>query len=191
MAEDASTRRWRSCGFTAARWWISRRTSAAATTDWRDSYLAQGEQKQQQLDLMLRYAESNQCRMAALVRHFGDLRRCAQALRHLRFLRAGRLRRAALPPGHRAEHSAAARIARSTALPSGARATGKLHSELFPRAELTPQCVRGSAGRAGARGSGAAHEAVFEKDGKDIPYRKASLTAAGNAVDEPGRLELR
>ena len=40
---------------------------------WRESYIAQGEQKQQQLDLMLRYAESNECRMAALVRHFGDL----------------------------------------------------------------------------------------------------------------------
>ena len=32
---------------------------------WRESYIAQGDQKQQQLDLMLRYAESNECRMAA------------------------------------------------------------------------------------------------------------------------------
>ena len=40
---------------------------------WRDSYIAQADQKQQQLNLMLRYAESSECRMAALVRHFGDL----------------------------------------------------------------------------------------------------------------------
>src|SRR5205807_4859255 len=39
---------------------------------WRDPYIVQGEQKQKQLDLMLRYAESSGCRMAALVRHFGD-----------------------------------------------------------------------------------------------------------------------
>jgi len=40
---------------------------------WREPYIAQGDQKKQQLDLMLRYAESSECRMAALVRHFGDL----------------------------------------------------------------------------------------------------------------------
>ena len=40
---------------------------------WRDSYIAQGEQKRAQIDQMIRYAESNQCRMATLVRHFGDL----------------------------------------------------------------------------------------------------------------------
>ena len=40
---------------------------------WRESYIAQGDQKQQQLDLMLRYAESSECRMASLVRHFGDI----------------------------------------------------------------------------------------------------------------------
>ena len=68
---------------------------------WRESYIAQGEQKQQQLDLMLRYAESSECRMAALVRHFGDLADARKAVRHLRFLRARRLRRAALPPRHR------------------------------------------------------------------------------------------
>ena len=90
-----STRRWRSCGSTAARWWITPRTSAAATTGWRESYIAQGEQKQQQIDLMIRYAESNQCRMASLVRHFGDLADGREALRHLRFLRAGCVRRPA------------------------------------------------------------------------------------------------
>ena len=40
---------------------------------WRESYVAQGEQKRAQIDQMMRYAESNQCRMATLVRHFGDL----------------------------------------------------------------------------------------------------------------------
>ena len=40
---------------------------------WRESYIAQGEQKRAQIDQMIRYAESNQCRMASLVRHFGDL----------------------------------------------------------------------------------------------------------------------
>jgi superfamily II DNA helicase RecQ len=33
-------------------------------------------------------------------------------------------------------------------------------------------------------------DAVFEKDGKSIPYRKASLTPAGEAIDENTPLEL-
>ena len=40
---------------------------------WRESYIAHGEQKRAQIDQMIRYAESNQCRMRTLVRHFGDL----------------------------------------------------------------------------------------------------------------------
>ena len=40
--------------------------------NWRQPYLAQGEQKRSQVDQTIRYAESNQCRMSALVRHFGD-----------------------------------------------------------------------------------------------------------------------
>src|SRR5258708_15806804 len=40
---------------------------------WREPYLTQGEQKQSQVNQMIRYAESNQCRMSALVCHFGDL----------------------------------------------------------------------------------------------------------------------
>src|SRR5436189_2344413 len=40
---------------------------------WRESYIAHGEQKRAQIDQVIRYAESNQCRMSTLVRHFGDL----------------------------------------------------------------------------------------------------------------------
>src|ERR1700722_4453599 len=41
---------------------------------WRESYLAQSEQKKLQLQQMQRYTQTSQCRMSALVRHFGDLR---------------------------------------------------------------------------------------------------------------------
>jgi superfamily II DNA helicase RecQ len=40
---------------------------------WRESYIAQGEQKQAQIAGMIRYAEGNECRMSTLVRHFGDI----------------------------------------------------------------------------------------------------------------------
>ena len=45
---------------------------SAGSEAWRDSYIAQGEQKQAQIEAMIRYAQSQQCRMSSLVRHFGD-----------------------------------------------------------------------------------------------------------------------
>ena len=39
---------------------------------WRSSYIQQGDQKRAQIDQMIRFAESNQCRMTSLVHHFGD-----------------------------------------------------------------------------------------------------------------------
>ena len=70
--------------------------SAAARDDWRESYIAQGEQKQAQIDADDPLCGSNQCRMSSLVRHFGDLAD-AEALWDLRFLRARKLRGAAVP----------------------------------------------------------------------------------------------
>ena len=52
--------------------------------------IAQGEQKQAQIEAMIRYAQSSQCRMSSLVRHFGDIGGQPEALRDLRFLRAGK-----------------------------------------------------------------------------------------------------
>src|ERR1019366_4624433 len=39
---------------------------------WRASYITQGEQKRAQIDQMIRFSESNQCRMMSLVRHSCD-----------------------------------------------------------------------------------------------------------------------
>jgi RecQ family ATP-dependent DNA helicase len=40
--------------------------------EWRAAYLLQAEQRRAQVERMARYAELRQCRMAALIRHFGD-----------------------------------------------------------------------------------------------------------------------
>jgi DNA topoisomerase III len=46
---------------------------------WRSSYILQGDQKRTQIDQMIRFAESTQCRMMSLVRHFGDTSDSAMA----------------------------------------------------------------------------------------------------------------
>jgi len=40
--------------------------------DWRDSYSIQSERRRAQIELVMRYTGTSQCRMSALVRHFGD-----------------------------------------------------------------------------------------------------------------------
>ena len=47
--------------------------------DWRTAYERQREHKQEQLDQMLRYAETRACRMLHLVQHFGDQADSGQA----------------------------------------------------------------------------------------------------------------
>ena len=46
---------------------------SAGQGQWRESYIAHGEQKRAQIEHMIRFASANQCRMSSLVRHFGDL----------------------------------------------------------------------------------------------------------------------
>ena len=48
------------------------RVRAAGATGWRAGYKAQLEHRRAQLKAMIHFAETPQCRMSALVRHFGD-----------------------------------------------------------------------------------------------------------------------
>ena len=67
---------------------------------WRESYIAHGEQKRAQIDQMIRYAESNQCRMSHAGASLRRPRRRTEGVRHLRFLRRRAVRRATVPDGH-------------------------------------------------------------------------------------------
>ena len=128
---QCSTRRWRSSGSTAARCVDFAENVSRGHDHWRESYIAQGDQKQQQLDLMLRYAESSECRMSALVRHFGDLADAQHACGICDFCApadcAGQLFR----PATDAERAAALSVISILRSNSG-RTTGKLHAEVCP-----------------------------------------------------------
>ena len=156
---------------------------------WREPYIAQGEQKKQQLELMHRYAESSQCRMAALVRHFGDFADARKPCGKCDFCAPSGCIGQRFRPATAPESRAAARILAGLSS-EGARATGKLHSELCPQGELSRDAFEEVLGALARAGLVRLAEAVFEKNGKPIPYRKASLTAAGNAVEEGSPVEL-
>jgi len=156
---------------------------------WRESYIAQAEQKQRQLDLMFRYTNGGQCRMAALVRHFGDLADGQTACGICDFCAPGACLGQPFRPATEAERAATHRIV--AALRSGgAKSTGKLHGELYPSGELTRDQFEEVLGAMARAGLVRLTEAVFEKDGRTIPYRKASLTPAAAELDTKGTTEL-
>ena len=156
---------------------------------WRESYIAQGEQKRAQIEQMIRYAESNQCRMATLVRHFGDLADGQKPCGICDFCAPGQCAAQRFRTATEAERTALLRVV--AALRSGgAKSTGKLHGELCPNREMSRDAFEEVLGAMARAGLVQLSDAVFEKNGKQIPYRKVSLTRAGYAVDERTPVEF-
>jgi DNA topoisomerase III len=149
---------------------------------WREAYSAQGEQKKQQLELMHRYAESSECRMAALVRHFGDLTDARKPCGKCDFCAPSECVGQRFRAATAVEISTAAR-ALERLRTEGARATGRLHGELCRSGELSRDEFEQVLGALARAGLVRLVEAVFEKDGKAIPYRKASVTPLGTEVE--------
>jgi superfamily II DNA helicase RecQ len=159
---------------------------------WREPYIAQGDQKKQQLDLMLRYAESSECRMSGLVRHFGDLADAQNACGICDFCAPGDCVGQRFRPATDAERAAALSVVEALRS-GGGRSTGKLHAEVCPHGELTRDAFEEILGAMARANFLRLVNAVFEKDGKTIPYRKASLTPDGEALEEivPGDLLMK
>ena len=157
---------------------------------WRDSYLGQIQQRSIQLELMLRYAACNQCRMAALVRYFGDHSDKQQWCGMCDFCApercvVQRFRDASFP-----ETRIALRVLAE--LSGGiAKSTGRLHSELCGSGELDRNDFEELLAAMGRSGLLALRDAKFEKDGKQILYRTAQLTREGAAIDHAEPLPLR
>jgi len=160
-------------------------------TGWRESYLAHGEQKKAQIDLMIRYAETNQCRMATVVRHFGDTADGRAACGICDFCAPADCVAQQFRQATTEEAEAAHRVLER--LRSGEqKATGRLHSDLFGSSNDgisrdTFEEVLGAMARAGLVKLA---DAVFEKDGRQIPYRTVRATSAGREVEPEEPLEL-
>jgi DNA topoisomerase-3 len=141
---------------------------------WRETYAAQANQKLQQLDLMLRFAESNECRMAALVRHFGDFAGARQPCGICDFCAPEACVGQRFRPATTREHMTA--VAVMTALrKGGGKTTGRLHTELEPEGGMTRDAFEDVLGAMARAGLVRLTSEVFEKDGRSIPYRKVNL----------------
>ena len=150
---------------------------------WKPAYLLQAEQRSTQIELVIRFSSSNACRMSTLVRHFGDTADgkincglcdfCAPAACIVQRYRTA------------TEREKATLFRVQEALRSrGSTATGKLHSELFPTADMSRDSFENVLGAMARAGLLLQADAVFEKSGKRIPYRTVRLTPQGQSVTE-------
>jgi superfamily II DNA helicase RecQ len=158
------------------------------TEDWRDSYIAQGEQKQAQIEAMIRYAQSNQCRMSSLVRHFGDTTDSRKPCGICDFCAPANCVAQRFRAATAMEETLAREVLDS--LRGGGRSVGKLHTELCAKNGLDRDGFEELIGAMARAGLVQLVDSVFEKDGKQIPFRKATLTRDAAYVGEDTPLEL-
>ena len=150
---------------------------------WREPYVAQRQQKRAQIDQMMRYAESTQCRMGALVSHFGDLADGQKPCGICDFCAPGECTAQRFRHATEAERAAFLRVVRALRT-GGTKSTGKLYGEQYPAHEFSRDAFEEVLGAMARTGLVQISDAVFEKDGKPIAYRTARLTEAGYAIGE-------
>jgi DNA topoisomerase-3 len=147
---------------------------------WRASYVEVLEQKRAQIDLTIRYAEGNECRMSSLVRHFGDLADAGSPCGICDFCAPEGCVAQQFRSPTETERAAAAR-ALAALRDAGARPTGRLYQEICADLDLSRDSFEEVLGALARAGRLRVSEEKFEKDGKRIPFRKVSL--ASGAVE--------
>jgi ATP-dependent DNA helicase RecQ len=162
-----------------------RRTPAGSPGSWRTAYEAQHAFRRTQLDSMVAFAQTQQCRMSALIRHFGDTADAHRPCGKCDFCSPSTASAQCFAEPSPAQARDLRTILRALGnAPS--RATGKLFTDLAPN--LEPAVDRGlfdalldSLARAGLI---TLMSATFTNaEGRELPYRKAALTHEGRSDD--------
>jgi RecQ family ATP-dependent DNA helicase len=161
----------------------------AGESGWKNAYSVQAQFRAEQFEKVLRYTTQNECRMAALVRHFGDVddanKPCAvcdvcdpagAVLRQFR--RATQQEREWM--------QAIVEELRGVDY----KATGTLQRNLGLADRLNRSEFDALLGAMVQAALIAIEDAVFEKDGEVKKYRKASLTESGRELRAGSAIEL-
>jgi DNA topoisomerase-3 len=152
---------------------------------WRDGYEAQRTQKSEQLEEMLRFADCSQCRMATLVRHFGDVRDGRTNCGICDFCAPNDCVAQLFRDPTAAESRLAEKVLELLVKP-GTLAAGRLHSDIGGEAAVPRRDFERLLGGLARAGLVRLEEASFEKDGKSISFRKVHITMDGRAEAQAG-----
>jgi DNA topoisomerase III len=156
--------------------------AARGTLDWRKSYLAHRAHKMAQFERMISFCESAGCRMQALVRYFGDIEESEQRCGICDFCDPEGIIGQQSRQANAQESAKALRILDGLKKTDGL-STGRLHSQVFPDGLFARREFEELLGAMARSGLVEIADASFEKDGKQIDYRKARITAEGRTAD--------
>ena len=158
-------------------------------TGWKKTYAVQAQFRAEQLEKVLRYTTSSDCRMAALVRHFGEVEDASQPCGVCDVCDPGgavlRLFRRVT-----AQERAIVQAIVDDLRPLTYKATGTLQRSLELVGRLSRDEFDGLLGAMVRAGLIELEEAEYEKDGEVRRYRKASLTEAGRELRSGDPSEL-
>jgi ATP-dependent DNA helicase RecQ len=158
-----------------------RRTASAARPNWRAGYESQLAFRRAQLDRMAAFAETPQCRMAALVQHFGDTADGLRPCGHCDFC-APHSTTAQTFVAPAPEQSRHLRSILSALASAPSRSLGKLHTELgLPIDRRQLDVLLDALARAGY--VSIASDTFTNATGDVIAYKKAALTHEGRGDD--------
>ena len=150
-----------------------------STSTWQSGYEQQVNFRRGQIDRMMDFAQTQQCRMTALIRHFGDIADAHRPCGHCDFCAPSGTTSQTFAEPTAAQDRALRAILR--ALDGNSKATGRLHTEVAFSADRkdTDDLIDGLA-RAGLLTLSA--ETFTNPEGKVIPYKKATITHEGREV---------
>ncbi len=163
--------------------------ATVGASEWKRTYSVQAQHRAEQFEKVLRFTESSECRMAALVRHFGDEADASQSCGKCDICDPAaavlRMFRHATP----AERSLAQSIIEELR-PTDYKAAGTLQRSLDPAGRITRDEFDRILGAMTRARLIAIEGAEYEKDGEIRRYRKVRLTNDGLATRSGSRVEL-
>jgi ATP-dependent DNA helicase RecQ len=158
---------------------------ASRPESWRAGYDAQIAFRRSQIDRMSAFAETQQCRMTAVIRHFGDTADAHRPCGKCDFCSPSTTSAQTFAPPTTAQAGDLRAIL--AALASRSTSTGKLHTDLAPSLDTVADrkqfdVLLDALARAGLI-TLTSETFTSKDDGRTIPYKKAALTHEGRSDD--------
>ena len=149
-------------------------------TAWHAGYERQVQFRRDQIDRMMQFAETQQCRMTALIRHFGDTADATKPCGHCDFCAPTATTAQTFAEPTARQETDLRTILRALDGSTG-RATGKLHTDLaLTRDRKDFDALLDGLARAGL--AAFTVETFTNPEGKVIAYKKVSLTFEGQTL---------
>jgi DNA topoisomerase III len=155
---------------------------ALGTAGWQRPYLAQRDHKLEQLDHMIRYAESHGCRMLHLVRHFGDQEDSGEPCGICDVCAPEECGVRRFRPPNALEQDLVERVLESLRGRDG-QSTGQLYRDTCPEGLSDRKSFERLLGGLARAGLLKITEDEFEKEGRTIHFQRATLTPEGYRGD--------